>query len=277
LKKAALWAVSLVGILMIISTVDFPSWGDFTSPASTSMGQRFIEKSYEETHTPNIVTAVLADYRGFDTMFETVVVFIAGLACFFIVRIRKDECIPDTYYYRHKTTGIVVHKKQLCALPLRGSAFEQVDADWAPQDVVITTICRLLIPFIQIFGLYVLAHGHYSPGGGFQAGVLIAATFILLAISHDLRTLVTRLKESTTHLISVTGVLLYFGIGVSMLLTGHHFLDYNGLAGLLGMSLSSGHSLGILLVEVGVALTVAASLITIFKLLSSKGTVTEGL
>ena len=277
MKKAALWAVSLVGILMIISTVDFPSWGDFTSPASMSMAKRFIETSYEETHTPNIVTAVLADYRGFDTMFETVVVFTAALACFFIIRIRRDKCEPDTYFYRHKATGLVVSKKQLCALPVRGSAFERVDEDWAPQDVVITTICKLLIPFIQIFGLYVLAHGHYSPGGGFQAGVLIAATFILLAISHDLRTLVTRLKESTTHLFSATGVLIYFGIGASMLLTGHHFLDYSGLAGLLGMTMSSGHSLGILLVETGVAFTVASALVSIFKLLSSKGTITEGL
>jgi len=62
-----------------------------------------------------------------------------------------------------------------------------------------------------------------------------------------------------------------------MLLTGHHFLDYSGLAGLLGMTMSSGHSLGILLVETGVAFTVASALVSIFKLLSSKGTITEGL
>ena len=50
------------------------------------------------------------------------------------------------------------------------------------RDIIIRTVCRLLVPFVQLFGLYVIMHGHSSPGGGFQGGVIIASSFILLAM-----------------------------------------------------------------------------------------------
>jgi multicomponent Na+:H+ antiporter subunit B len=277
LKKAGLFAVLLAGALMIVSMYDFPSWGDFQSPASLHISKHFIEQSYEETKTPNIVSAILADYRGFDTMLETVVVFAAALACFLIIRMPRDLCRQDVYYFRHLSTGLVVRKAAICPLATNDGIFEVVDSAWPPQDVVITTTCRLIIPFIQLFGLYVLVHGHYSPGGGFQGGVIFAAGYILLAVSHDLRTLSSRFGERASHLLSAAGVLLYAGVGLLGLVMGANFLDYAGVAGILGMALASGHSLGILLVEVGVSMTVTAALVIIFKLLSSKGTIMEGL
>jgi multicomponent Na+:H+ antiporter subunit B len=277
LKKAGLLIVLLAGALMIASTYDFPSWGEVGSPASLHVSRHFIEQSYGDTKTPNIVSAILADYRGFDTMFETIVVFAAALACFLIIRMPREFCKQDVYYFRHLDTGLVVRKSAICPLDANDTVFEVVDSSWPPQDVVITTTCRLIIPFIQLFGLYVLVHGHYSPGGGFQAGVIFAASYILLAVSHDLRTLVGRFAERASHLLSAAGVILYAGIGLLGLVMGANFLDYGGLAGILGMALASGHSLGILLVEVGVAMTVTAALVIIFKLLSSKGTILEGL
>lgn len=277
MKKTALLAVILTGALLILSMENFPSWGDVQSPASLHLSRHFIEKSYEQTLTPNLVTAVLGDYRGFDTMLETVVVFVAALACFLIIRLPRDVCTPGLFYYRHTGTGLVVRKHDACELPAENPTFERVDSDWPPHDVVVATTCRMVIPFIQLFGLYVVAHGHYSPGGGFQGGVIFAASYVLLAVSHDLRTLVYRLNERVTHLLSAAGVLLFFGVGLFGLAMGLNFLDYGALEGVLGMSLASGHSLGILLVEIGVGMTVTAALVIIFKLLSSRGTVTEGL
>jgi multicomponent Na+:H+ antiporter subunit B len=155
-------------------------------------------------------------------------------------------------------------------------AFEQVDSDFTPQDVVIETVGRLFIPLTQLFGLYVLAHGHYSPGGGFQGGVIFAAAFILLAVSHDLRTVVDHISERAMHVLSVAGVCLFAGVGLIGMASGYNFLDYAGLADVLGMELAYGHSFGILLVETGVGLTVTSALLMIFKLLSSQGTVLEG-
>ena len=51
------------------------------------------------------------------------------------------------------------------------------------QSIIVKTLCRLLVPFIQMFGLYVIMHGHSSPGGGFQGGVILASSFILLALA----------------------------------------------------------------------------------------------
>jgi multicomponent Na+:H+ antiporter subunit B len=68
------------------ATIDFPDWGDPDSPASLHVSPRYIEKSMEETSVPNMVTAVLADYRGYDTMFETAVIFSAGIAVVMMLR-----------------------------------------------------------------------------------------------------------------------------------------------------------------------------------------------
>ncbi|MHC1790578.1 hydrogen gas-evolving membrane-bound hydrogenase subunit E [Solidesulfovibrio sp.] len=277
MKKTACIAVALAGGFLIASTSGFPAWGDALSPASLHISPRFIAKAFEETGTPNIVTAVLADYRGFDTLLETIVVFTAALACFLIIRRPGDDCAPNFYHYRHRATGIVARTRDRRVLPDHNPAFTRIDADWTPQNVVVVTTCRLAIPFIQIFGLYVLMHGHYSPGGGFQSGVIFAASYVLLAVSQDLRALSRQLAERAAHLLSLSGVLLYFGIGLSGLAGGANFLDYGGLAGILGISLASGHSLGILLVEIGVGMTVTAALTIIFNLLSSSGTCSEGL
>jgi multicomponent Na+:H+ antiporter subunit B len=88
LKIIALIAVALTGALLAYSTVEMPDWGDAFSPANTHVSPRYIEKTLEETATPNAVTSVLADYRGFDTLGETTVIFTAGLVCIMLLRRR---------------------------------------------------------------------------------------------------------------------------------------------------------------------------------------------
>ena len=71
-------------------TMDFPAWGDPQAPASTHLSIHYIENAIDETHVPNLVTAVLGDYRGYDTMFETVVIYCAGLAVISVLRRKKE-------------------------------------------------------------------------------------------------------------------------------------------------------------------------------------------
>jgi len=89
LRVLALITVIITGIILIYGTVDMPDWGDPNSPASLHVSPRYIEKTMEETATPNMVTSVLADYRGYDTLGETTVIFTAGLSCVLILRVRK--------------------------------------------------------------------------------------------------------------------------------------------------------------------------------------------
>ncbi len=80
-------AISLAcGGLLIYGASDFPTWADPKAPTNTHVSPRYIEKVIEETEVPNMVTAVLADYRGYDTFGETTVIFTGGLACLLILR-----------------------------------------------------------------------------------------------------------------------------------------------------------------------------------------------
>ena len=81
--------VLLTGGLLIYGTKEMPPWGDPNAPASLHVSPRYIEKTVEETATPDMVTSVLADYRGYDTLGETTVIFTAGLSC--LLLLRKDR------------------------------------------------------------------------------------------------------------------------------------------------------------------------------------------
>ena len=91
MKILALIAVILTGAILIYGTHDMPDWADPKSPASTHVSPRYIEKTLEETATPNVVTSVLADYRSYDTLGETTVIFTAGVACILILRTRRRQ------------------------------------------------------------------------------------------------------------------------------------------------------------------------------------------
>ncbi|MBW1767442.1 MAG: Na(+)/H(+) antiporter subunit B [Deltaproteobacteria bacterium] len=275
MKIVGLVIVILSGTLLLYATVDFPEWADPASPASRHVSPHYIEKSMEETSVPNIVTAVLADYRGYDTMFETTVIFCGGLVCFILLRTFRKE--HEDRYYRHLPTGITIHIKGGQEIPEGSKEFERIDTMWTPYDLIIKTVCRFLIPFVQLFGLYVIAHGHHSPGGGFQGGVILGASIILLAISHDLRSVTKRMSEKVIGLLCAAGVFIYAGTGALSILMGLNFLDYSGLAPILHVDPVTARSHGILIVEIGVGITVMATMIWIYNNVSSAGKYDEGL
>lgn len=88
-RLTAIFFTILAGILLSYVTIDFPRWGDPYQPASVHVSPRYIEKTIQETAVPNAVTSVLADYRGYDTMFETSVIFTAGVAVMMLLRRTK--------------------------------------------------------------------------------------------------------------------------------------------------------------------------------------------
>ena len=126
------------------------------------------------------------------------------------------------------------------------------------ESIVVKTVCRLLAPFIQLFGLYVIMHGHSSPGGGFQGGVILASSFVLLAIGYGMPAVKRRLSLRALTTLTSAGVLVYGGIGVACMLLGANFLDYGILP------LPDARSLGMLGIEIGVGMTVMAAMVSIF-------------
>ncbi len=83
---AALVSLPLLGLLLLYAANDLPQFGDPQSPPSTHISPTYLEQSYQDTHTPNVVTSILMDYRSLDTMIETVVIFTAGIACALLLR-----------------------------------------------------------------------------------------------------------------------------------------------------------------------------------------------
>jgi multicomponent Na+:H+ antiporter subunit B len=89
LKLLAFFATLLTGAILLYGTGEFPAWGDPESPANAHVSVGYIEEAVKTTHTPNLVTAVLGDYRGYDTMFELVVIYCAGMAVIGVLRSMK--------------------------------------------------------------------------------------------------------------------------------------------------------------------------------------------
>ena len=265
--------VILTGGLLLYGTMDFPDWGDPHSPASEHLSNYYIEQGMDDTHVPNLVTAVLADYRGYDTMFETAVIFCAGLACFLLLR---DYRRKQQRYYIHTPTGILLHVKDNDKQIKNSKEFAHIDRDYVPPDLVIKTVCRIIIPMIQIYALYVVSHGDFSPGGGFQGGVIFGSSLILLAISYDLKTLVARIKEKVLGVLASIGVILYVGIGVVCMVMGGNFLDYEKLKPLV-WDPHHVRGLGMLGVEIGVGIAVTAVMAILYINIVSEGRHHEGL
>ena len=248
MKLLSLVPVVAVGGLLLFAAQDFPEWGDPASPASTSpVSSHFIQSTGVDTEVPNMVTAVLADYRGFDTMFETVVVFIAGMAVLAIL----------------KSSG-----------RRKGKREHEVEAE---PDLIVTNTVRLIVPVIQIFAFYVLAHGHVSPGGGFQGGVVMGASFILVALAWDLEVALARFSAEKCILVAALGIVLYGGIGFLSMLLGGEFLDYAELEKVLPVSREMARYHAMLGVEIGVGFTVTAIMFALSANLSTEGRLKGGL
>lgn len=122
---------------------------------------------------------------------------------------------------------------------------------------------RLLSPYIMVFGWYVIFHGHYSPGGGFQGGALLAASVLLIRVSGGRLVSRMQLQEYLNTPLAIIGVFIYFLTGLTAMLAGGYFLDYGQLP-IPGMEPYWLRYTGILIIEVGIGLTVMAILVMIY-------------
>jgi multicomponent Na+:H+ antiporter subunit B len=129
--------------------------------------------------------------------------------------------------------------------------------------VVVRTVAKIMVPFIQIFGLYVVFHGAKSPGGGFQGGAIIAASLILTRLTESPEISQRYLPDLWSLRLGALGALLYATVGLLPLLWGRPFLDYGAIP-LPGVHGAEVRALRIEVVEVGVALAVACVMVSIF-------------
>ena len=207
-----------------------------SAPAHVEPGHHAHPPDDFNGHVPNSVTSLLAAYRGYDTMFETTVIFTAGVSLIMLLRRPRREG------YRQRSAPLV-------------------------DQTILRVVAKMSIPFILLFGLYVITHGELGPGGGFQGGVVVACAFILYALIFGRPALYRVLPPPVSDLLTGLGVLIYSGTGAACLLLGGKFLDYS----MLNLaSPGDGESLGMTLVEYGVGITVSMVMLTIFNQLAEE-------
>lgn len=220
-----LFIVVLTGVALIYGVADFPIMGDANAPAQLHVAPEYIQLTQSKIDIPNVVTAVLASFRGYDTFGETVVIFSAGVAVLLLLGM-----------------GHVEPKKE------------------PEQNVVLWIVVKPFIAFILIFGLYVQFHGDFGAGGGFQAGVIFASGFILYSLVFGEGYARKVVSASILPRLAALGVIIYGVTGLASLLSDKAFLDYNALSS----NPISGQHMGIILVEAGVGLAVFSTILLIF-------------
>lgn len=228
-RALPLIVVFLTGLALVYGTLDMPHFGDPSAPVQTHVAPKYINDTATEIGMPNIVTAVLASYRGFDTLGEVTVIFTAGIAVLLLLAgtIRDNSEVGITAMEHH---------------------------------LVLRVVTKVLIGPILLFGLYVQFHGDFGPGGGFQAGIIFATAFIIYALVFGLETARSALPGRAVRRFLATGVLLYSGTGLASFLFGKNYLDYSAL----GATAQAGQHLGIILVEFGVGMTVFAVIVSTY-------------
>lgn len=132
--------------------------------------------------------------------------------------------------------------------------------------VILRTVARGIIPLIMLFAFYLQIHGKISAGGGFQAGVMMAAAFMLYALVFGLSEMLQIFPLQWQKIGACAGVMLYAGVGLLGLLLGGRFLDYD----LLGRTGPEGQFIGIFMVELGIGITVFSTILMLFCLFAER-------
>jgi multicomponent Na+:H+ antiporter subunit B len=220
--------VLATGAALIYGTLDMPRYGDPSAPVHQHVAPTYLHDTPGEIGIPNVVTSVLASYRGYDTLGEVTVIFTAAVGVMSLL-------------------GYRTHRRN-------------IQMPGARKLVVLRVITKLFFPLILLFALYVLFHGDYGPGGGFQAGVIFATGFILYAMAYGLGNIQRIIPYSMLRVMMAAGVLIYAGVGIEAMLLGGKFLEYDVLAS----DPVRGQHLGIMLIESGVGITVASVVLIIY-------------
>lgn len=198
MKKAFVAALLVVAAVpLLIGVASLPPHGDPSTPVHTHVSAYYLENGVEQAGTTNIVTAVILNYRGIDTSGEVIVIFTALAAVMVVL------------------------------LPARAAKAENTSpAPPVPLSPVVGLVVRLLSPFIIIFALYVMTHGHSSPGGGFQAGAVLGGLFIASSVVLGAERLAQPLARPAASWLRVAAPIAFVSMGVlGIALTGY-FLGY---------------------------------------------------
>lgn len=193
--------ICLAIIVLLLSTVaDLPRFGEEDNPINNEVSERYIEKGVEETGATNIVSGMILNYRAFDTLGESHVLFVAACSVILLLRLSKSDSksyLQEVAYDRH----------------------------YEPKnDLILQTATRYLFPILLLFSVYVLVNGHLSPGGGFSGGTVLGAALILYVCAYGSKSIHSFFGHRLYSVIKVGALCLY-----SLIILYYAFTGANGL------------------------------------------------
>ncbi len=223
----------VMAAILLTTVMNMPGFGDEDNPINNEVSERYLEHGAEETGSENVVTAMIIGYRGFDTLGESCVLFLA-VAAVMILLLRDEK----------NTTGRELHQLEREEAGAREHA-----------DLILQQVAKVLTPFIFLFAIYVLLNGETSPGGGFSGGTILGAGVILFSTAFGVQRTQRFMNRRTYSVVRTFGLMLYavlYGIYI--------FIGANGLPNhLAGM---------ILLIDLAVGLVVACTMYGFYALFS---------
>ncbi|MBR4209572.1 MAG: hypothetical protein IKQ96_05075 [Lachnospiraceae bacterium] len=233
--------------LLLVLVAHLPSFGELANPGFNEVQQVYIENVVEDTGAVNAVSGIILNYRGYDTLNEAHVLFVAVAAVTVLLRID-----------RHKGTSMdVVYEK------------EESDQRYEPHhDPILRKTTKILVPFILLFGLYIMMNGHLSPGGGFSGGAIAGAGLILFLMAFGFKKIERFFGEKVYQIVRVGALLIYTVLMTYFILMGANQLANGIPLGEPGALFSAGIILPINLV---VGLEVACTMYGLFAFFRKGG------
>ena len=248
---AVLFAV-FFSVVLLLTVSELPRTGELDNPVNNEVERRYVEKGLEETGATNIVAGMILDYRAFDTLGESHVLFVAAITVTILLRLDKKERDPEDT----KITETI------------GEA-EEEDKIFEPHhDAILQKVAMLLVPIIILFGIYVILNGHLSPGGGFSGGAIIGAALILYLNAFGFEKTEKFFNEKVYKTVIFAGLAFYALAKCYAFFCGANGLDSHISKGIPGHIISAGL---ILPLDIAVGCVVACTMYAFYAMFRKGG------
>ena len=237
--------VIFLSAVLLLTVSNLPRYGNSDAPVNNEVSERYIESGMEETGATNLVAGMILDYRAFDTLGESHVLFTGICAVMILLATGRED------------------KKRHLRYLAEESLYDVTG------DPIVRVVAFFLMPCLLLFGVYVLFNGHLSPGGGFSGGAILGAAFILYSMAYGFEKTERFLNEKTIKVISCCSLGFYVVAKSYSFVTGANHLHSIISPGTPGDILSAGL---ILPLNVAVGMVVACTMYSIFSFFK-RGTV----
>ena len=205
--------------VLLLTVSHLPKFGEYDVPTNNEVADRYINEGLEETGAINIVAGMILDYRAFDTLGESHVLFTAVCCVFILLKTTKNKTNYEIELLAEKNDDKIYKSEN---------------------DIILKTIVFIIFPILLIFGLYIMLNGHLGPGGGFSGGAVTGAGIILYSYAFGYKKVRRFFNERTFKIVSFIALCFYSLSKTYSFFTGANHIESIISKGIAGQILSSG-------------------------------------